>query len=73
MRLWVFSPVSELDFEPVVSRNILLRHTWSLATIYMISHHRDKPIPGKLISEYNIVWIQELMERSTPRGVIVIF
>lgn len=33
----------------------------------------DKSSPGKLISEYNMVWIEDLLERSTPRAVIVIF
>lgn len=51
----------------------LWRYPLSLVTIYMIIHHEDKSIPGKLISGYNMVWIQDLIERNTPRGVIVIF
>lgn len=51
----------------------LWRYPLSLVTIYMIIHREDKSIPGKLISGYNMVWIQDLIERNTPRGVIVIF
>lgn len=39
----------------------------------MIIHHGDTSIPGRLISEYNTVWMEDLMEGSAPTRVTVIY
>lgn len=49
------------------------RTSWLFAVIDMGIHHGDKSTAEGLVSEHCTMWIEDLIQRRLPGGVIVVF